>query len=98
MDFPLELYALLTPIGAAIGFSLLIFSKKYLNGDNPQNFELTKFLTYVCIGAVFGGGSVLLQIQVSQETIAALFFMYGGAVVATEAAIKSVLRWLSYER
>lgn len=95
IELPTTLPALLTPVLSAVGFALLIFSKKYLNRDNPQTFELSKFLTYLLIGAGFGVGSVILQIQVSQETITALFFMYGGAVVATEAFIKSVFRWLN---
>jgi uncharacterized membrane protein len=87
-----ELAALITPIIAAVAYSLIIYAKKHTNPNNPQEFEPIKFISTAVLGTVLGVVSVYMQIPITQANFEQMFLLYGGSVILIESILKSIWR------
>ena len=88
-----DVFALFTPIVAAIAYSCIIYAKKTANPENPVEFEPIKFLSTVTVGVVLGVISVGMEIPVTQMGIEEMFLLYGGAVILIESVLKGLWRF-----
>lgn len=59
---------ILISVFAAVIYSMSMYIKKNLKSDNPQDFEVTKFLATVIVGAVVGVVMWQANVPITEES------------------------------
>jgi hypothetical protein len=91
----MDLSSLGIAVLSAVVYSLSMYVKKHLNPDNPQSFDVTKFLTTLIWGAVIGVVLQLSGVPITEQTVEEQFIAYAGLIAITENIVKAILRALS---
>jgi len=88
----MDWYSLGIAVFSAVVYSLTMFVKKNLNSENPQSFDVAKFITTLIWGAIVG---VVLQMSgapINEQSVEQQFAMYTGLIAVTENIVKAIIR------
>jgi len=88
----MELGSLGIAVLSAVVYSLSMYVKKHLNTDNPQSFDVAKFITTLIWGVIIG---ILLQAfgaPVTEQAVEEQFVAYAGIIAITENIAKTIIR------
>jgi hypothetical protein len=91
----MDLSSLGIAVLSAVVYSLSMYVKKHLNPDNPQSFDVTKFLTTLIWGAAIGVVLQLSGVPITEQNVEEQFIAYTGLIAITENIVKAILRALS---
>ena len=83
---------LLIAIFSAVVYSLSMYVKKHLNSENPQSFDVAKFITTVIWGAIVGAALQLSGVPISEQSVEQQFMAYAGLIAITENVVKAIIR------
>jgi len=81
--------AIIYAVVAAIVFAL----SGYLKSAKDEEFDATKFIATVLVGALVGVVLYVKGAAITEEAVATQFAAYAGIVVIVENVIKAVMRW-----
>ena len=81
--------AIIYAVVAAIVFAL----SGYLKSAKDEEFDATKFIATVLVGALVGVVLYVKGAAITEEAVATQFAAYAGIVVILENALKAVVRW-----
>jgi len=84
--------SLLIAIVSAMVYSLSMYVKKHLNSENPQSFDVAKFVTTVIWGAIVGTALQLSGVPITEQSVEQQFVAYAGLVAITENVVKAIIR------
>jgi len=88
----MDVGSLLVAIFSAVVYSLSMYVKKHLNSENPQSFDVAKFITTVIWGAIVGAALQLSGVPISEQAVEEQFVAYAGLVAITENVVKAIIR------
>jgi len=86
---------ILLAVIAGIMYSGTMYLKKSLNADNPQDFDVIKFISTVFVGAFVGIVLTYTGSPVSEQTILTQLGAYAGIIAITENLLKTILRYFT---
>ena len=84
--------SLLIAIVSAMVYSLSMYVKKHLNSENPQSFDVAKFVTTVIWGAIVGTALQLSGVPITEQSVEQQFVAYAGLIAITENVVKAIIR------
>lgn len=73
-------------------YSVVFYSKKRANETNFEDFNTSKFMATVVVGAIVGAGFAMLGLEVSADTIELTLASYVGVIAIVESLLKVVWR------
>ena len=92
MEVGVEFGSVLVAVFSAIVYSLTMFVKKNLNKDNPEEFDVAKFITTVIWGAIVGTALQLSGVPITEQSVEQQFVAYAGLIAITENVVKAIIR------
>ena len=87
----MEISSILLSVFAAVVYSLSMYVKKAMK-EEPQKFDVAKFLTTVIWGAIIGVVLTNSGVEITEQSVEAQFVAYAGLIAITENIVKFVLR------
>lgn len=88
----MDVGSLLIAIFSAVVYSLSMYVKKHLNSENPQSFDVAKFITTVIWGAIVGAALQLSGVPINEQAVEEQFVAYAGLIAITENVVKAIIR------
>jgi len=88
----MDWYSLGIAVFSAIVYSLTMYVKKHLNSENPQDFDVAKFVTTVIWGAIVGVVLQMSGVPITEQNVEEQFAAYTGLIALTENIVKAIIR------
>ena len=88
----MDVGSLLVAIFSAVVYSLSMYVKKHLNSENPQSFDVAKFITTIIWGIIVGVALQLSGVPINEQAVEEQFVAYAGLIAITENVVKAIIR------
>lgn len=89
----MEVGTVLISVFASVIYALSMYVKKALK-EEPQSFDIAKFVTTVVWGAIIGIVLANSGVEITEQSVEEQFVAYAGLIALTENIIKSIIRAL----